>query len=54
MSKTALELKHTKAPNNPGLSAKAWKNFHQKLAYYNLKYKEQIQENRMKGEEKVG
>ncbi len=54
MSKTALELKHTKAPNNPGLSAKAWKNYHQKLAYYNMKYKEQIQENRMKGVKEVG
>lgn len=40
--------------NNPGMSDKAWKEWHQKLLKYNMKYKNEIQLNRMKGDEKIG
>lgn len=48
------ELKQLIPSNNPGLSDKAWKEMHKKLIKYNMKYRSEIQLNRMKGDEKIG
>lgn len=46
------EIKQLHPSNNPGLSDKAWKDLHKKLIKYNMKYKNEIQLNRMRGEKK--
>jgi len=48
------EIKQLKPSNNPGLTDKAWKELHQKLIKYNMKYRSEIQINRMRGEKKSG
>ncbi|MNL46292.1 hypothetical protein D3C87_1689930 [compost metagenome] len=48
------DVTQIKSPNNPGLSEKAYREFHRKLIKYNQKYSKEIMEKRMRGEKNIG